>query len=125
MLGMLGESSKHGIERRMLGVLAATVGLQIFEHLSIVGIALQLGPAMPPEIADEEELDPGKQAVGPVLEVVTKMEARRAEIGSAPLSAAEPLAAQSSAVAISTSLPSSTGCSGHSRKTKLMRSASG
>src|SRR5262249_506122 len=50
------------------------------EHLAVIGIALQLFPAMPPEILDEEELNPGEQTVGPILQVVAEVDAGRAEI---------------------------------------------
>src|SRR5262245_65365232 len=48
--------------------------------MPIVGVALHLLPAVPPQIADEEELDPGEQAVGPVFEVIAEVNARRTKI---------------------------------------------
>src|SRR3989337_2294133 len=80
MLGVLGEGGEHGIEGRLLGGFGAAVDLQILEHVAVVGVALHLLPAMPPEIADEEELDPGEQAVGPIFQVIAEVDAGSAEI---------------------------------------------
>src|SRR3989337_560236 len=80
MLGVLGEGGEHGIKGRLLGGFGAAVGLQILEHVAVVGVALHLFPAMPPEIADEEELDPGEQAVGPILQVIAEVDTGSAEI---------------------------------------------
>ena len=80
MLGMLYERRKHGVEGRLLGRFIAAVGLKIGEDLPVIGIAFHLLPAMPEEIADEEELDPGEQTVGPVFEVIAKVDAGSAEI---------------------------------------------
>ena len=80
VLGVLGKGRDDGVEGRFLGGLSAAIGLQVLEYVPIVGIALHLLPAVPPEIVDEEELDPGEQAVGPVFEVVAKVHARRAKI---------------------------------------------
>ena len=71
---------ENGVESRLLGRFVAAVGLEVVEDLPVVGIAFHLLPAMPEEIADEEELDPGEQAVGPILEIIAEVDAGGAEI---------------------------------------------
>src|SRR5680860_544269 len=80
MFGVLGEGRQHRIEGRILGLRAATRGLELLEHAAIVGVALQLFATLPPEIADKEEASPGEQAVRPILEIGAKLDARSRQI---------------------------------------------
>src|SRR5665648_987648 len=76
VLGVLRKRVQHRIERRLLGMRAAPLRLQCLEHATVVGVTLQLFPALPPEIADNEEPDPREQAVGPILQIGPEMDAR-------------------------------------------------